>query len=55
MPLINGHDVIGKYYKFGKNGKRYYYHNKQTQELACKKALRQGKAIQISKNRHFLF
>ena len=52
MPLINSKDSNGSYYKFGDNGKKYYYitNNKTSRTIARNKALRQGRAIEVSKH-----
>ena len=53
MPVNRGNDTNGPYYRWGNNGKKYYYvaNNKQSRELARKKCLKQGAAIEISKNK----
>ncbi len=52
MPVINGRDSSGSYYKWGENGKKYYYisNNSQSRNLAKEKALKQGRAIHASRH-----
>jgi len=54
MPLINACDNDGCYYKFGDHGHKYYYdpHLEIEKYSAREKALRQGRAIQLSKHRN---
>lgn len=52
MPLINGKDSTGSYYKWGNTGKKYYYKtgSKRSRELAKKKAMKQARAIEWRKS-----
>lgn len=51
MPVHKGKDSKGNFYRWGSQ-KKYYYKsgNKRSQMIAKKKAEKQGKAIEISKN-----
>ena len=53
MPLLHEHDNEGPFYRFGVHGHKYYYNtnSKLSQKLARKKAIMQGRAIEISKHR----
>ena len=53
MPLMNGKDKNGAYYKYGKTGKKYYYQqgNKLSRSLAKSRAMKQARAINISKRK----
>ena len=52
MPIKRGTDTKGSFYKYGDSGKKYYYEsgNKQSRDLAHKKASKQGVAIEISRH-----
>lgn len=47
MPVINSKDSAGPYYKWGESGKKYHYipGNKQSRNIAKRRALAQGRAI----------
>lgn len=51
MPLINGYDLKGPYFQFGPGGKRYHYkaYNKISKGLARSKAMKQGRAMAVTK------
>jgi len=51
MPIINGRDKNGPYYKFGVTGTKYYYTPKDPISRAESRALaaQQGRAIERSK------
>ena len=53
MPVINSSDTHGRFYKFGVNGKKYYYvsGNKLSRETAKSKCKAQGRAIEYSKHK----
>lgn len=53
MPITNGKDSHGPYYKYGEGGKKYYYtsNDKKSREKAKEKARKQGVAIEISRHR----
>ena len=53
MPLKNGKDKNGNYYKFGPGGKKYYYTagHAPSRTRAKNKALKQGRAMAISKKK----
>jgi len=55
MPIKRGQNKYGNYYKYGKQGKKYYYQasNKISRNTAKNKAKRQGKAIETSKHKKF--
>lgn len=54
MPVIQGRDASGSYYRWGTQTKYYYTPgNKQSRKAARSKAIKQGQAIQISKARRF--
>jgi hypothetical protein len=55
MPIYHKKDKIGKYYKYGQKGKKYYYHTKNEQIIAYNKALKQAAAIQRSRFKKYLF
>lgn len=50
MPLKNGHDKKGTYWRYGDNGSKYYYKtgDEKAQKAAKKKAIDQGVAINYS-------
>ena len=50
MPIINSKNSMGTYYKWGKNGFKYYYikNNEKSRMRAKEKALRQGRAIKAN-------
>jgi len=52
MPVINGLDKFGRYYQWGKHGKKYYYisGDKITREIARNRAIIQGRAIYKNRN-----
>lgn len=52
MPVQRGKDSNGPYYKWGQNGKRYYYSsgNTSSRTRAHHKAEKQGRAIQFRKH-----
>ncbi|HNQ21295.1 MAG TPA: hypothetical protein PKI46_09560 [Bacteroidales bacterium] len=50
MPIKQGEDEYGKYYKYGEQGKKYYYSNEKSRIAAKEKAYKQGIAIQYSKS-----
>lgn len=45
MPIINSSDKRGRYYKWGKSGKKYYYNTERGKKRAKSKAIAQGRAI----------
>lgn len=51
MPAEKHRGKNGSFYRWGKSGKKYYYTagNKESRELAKKKANRQGLAIAYNK------
>jgi hypothetical protein len=51
MPLK--HSKIKHYYKWGKDGKQYSYKpgSERSEKMAKAKAMKQGEAIEISKNK----
>jgi hypothetical protein len=53
MPLINGKDVKGCYYKWGKTGHKYHYtaHNPVSRAKAKNKAILQAMAIKYHRGR----
>ena len=53
MPVTQGFDHNGIFYRWGTQGKKYYYTNTNTstQLKAYEKALRQGRAIAITRQR----
>jgi hypothetical protein len=55
MPLIIGKDPNGVFYKWGESGHKYYYisGNKESRNIAKNLALRQGRAIHVSKSKRF--
>ncbi len=53
MPIENKRNKNGKFYRYGKTGKRYYYKTEEERKKAKKKAILQGYAIQMrEKLRH---
>jgi len=48
MPVQNGSDSKGKFYRWGKSGKKYYYSDGVSETRAKNKALKQGRAIKAS-------
>ena len=48
MPVISGRDKKGKYLKWGKSGKKYYYNSEASKKRARVKALEQARAIYAS-------
>jgi hypothetical protein len=51
MPLQNGKDKKGHFFRWGKTGKKYYYRTKEERLLAKRKALKQGYAIEYLRGR----
>lgn len=53
MPVINNIDNKGAYYKWGNEGKKYYYdpQNERSRIIARDKAIKQGMAINIAKSK----
>ncbi len=53
MPVKKHIDQNGYFYRYGKQGHRYYFYDENTRRIAHKKATIQGVAIQYSqiKNR----
>lgn len=52
MPIHNMQDLFGRYYQYGHSGKKYYYTiDPKSEKLAYKKALKQAKAIEVSKHK----
>ena len=53
MPLINGKDTKGMFYKWGKTGHKYHYqsHNSVARAKAKNQAIRQAIAIKYHKGR----
>jgi hypothetical protein len=53
MPIHQGSDNIGPYFRYGWSGKKYHYniHYPMTKELAYKNAVKQSKAIHASQSR----
>lgn len=51
MPLEHRHDINGYFYRFGDHGHKYYYYDARTHKIAKQKALRQGRAIEVTKAR----
>lgn len=51
MPVMLGTDKSGSYARWGNRGKKYYYipNNKISRERAKTLALKQGKAIWVSR------
>lgn len=51
MPVKRGIDYNGSYFQWGNSGHKYYFisNNKKSRDIAYKKALKQGRAISISK------
>jgi hypothetical protein len=51
MPVMSGTDKFGSFYRWGVKGKKYYYipNNKVSRESAKLKALKQGRAIWVSR------
>lgn len=47
MPVHNGKDSKGSYYKYGDSGKKYYYtpNDKQSRDKSKEKARKQEQAI----------
>jgi hypothetical protein len=52
MPLQNGRDAKGPYYRWGNHGKKYYYiaGNAKSRQIAKTKAMRQARAIEWRKH-----
>ena len=52
MPVLRGKDSKGSYYRWGENGKKYYYKSgsEQSRERAKSKAALQGRAIKASQH-----
>jgi len=52
MPLENGKDKEGHFYRWGRSGKKYYYppKNEFLRYQARWSALRQGKAVEMHYN-----
>lgn len=52
MPVINGKDKQGSFYRWGDSGHKYYYitKDKLSREAAKDKAALQGRAIMFSRN-----
>jgi len=52
MPLINNHDKNGRFWKYGKTGKKYYYKagDSYSRSEAKIKAIKQGRVIEIKKH-----
>jgi hypothetical protein len=50
MPIHNGHDSFGRYYKYGPTGKKYHYitGNSASRMRARNKALKQMRAIKVA-------
>jgi len=48
MPIIISEDKKGKYIKWGKQGKRYYYNTSKGFVTAYSKAMKQMRAIAYS-------
>jgi hypothetical protein len=53
MPIQNGRDARGPYYRWGDSGKKYYYlaGHVRSRKAAHDRALRQARAIEASKRR----
>ena len=53
MPIINGTDNQGRYYKFGSKGYKYYYiaGNVKSRMAAREKVLRYARAVEFSKHK----
>lgn len=51
MPVNHRKDKEGKYFQWGDHGKKYYYKKESEKEEARLKALKQGWAISIYKNK----
>jgi hypothetical protein len=53
MPLINGSDAKGRYFKYGNSGRKYYYkaRNVKSRYIAKQKAMRQGHAIEMRRRK----
>jgi len=49
MPVEKGKDSKGKFYRWGKSGKKYYYSDRSSETRAKNKASKQGRAIKASK------
>lgn len=51
MPVINGRDSDGPYYRWGQTGHKYYYisGHKRSREIAKGKAAAQGRAIHANR------
>jgi len=52
MPLVNGKDKEGHFYRWGRSGKKYYYPvgNSFLRDQARWRALRQGRAVEMHYN-----
>jgi hypothetical protein len=50
MPVRNGRDSNGPFYRWGNSGKKYYYkpNNEKSRDMAKEKAKKQGIAIHAS-------
>lgn len=44
MPIRMRSDKKGEYYQWGNNGKKYYFYDDKTQEIAYNNSLRQARA-----------
>ena len=49
MPVKYGKDKKGRFARWGRRGKKYYYSNKASRTRAVNKAKRQGRAIHGSR------
>jgi hypothetical protein len=54
MPILQGQDLNGHFFRFGINGKKYYYYDYLSANIAYNKALQQARAIKASQSRHYI-
>ena len=45
MPVVHGKDKDGKFFRYGKSGKKYYYKTEIGKKRAKSLAMKQGRAI----------
>jgi hypothetical protein len=55
MPIINGQDTKGRFYKYGEHGHKYYYitNNTRSRQMAKSQALKQSRAINYSRYKKY--
>ncbi len=53
MPVKRGHDKKGKFYRYGKTGKKYYFKTEAQRKRAKQKAMIQAYAIEM--NRKYVY